>query len=479
VAVAGAVGWRAGSLARWGRGGHSAPSHGSGPSVPDSTDPMTLSRCLRLVLPLLALAVAVPSLAADAAAQTFAIRNARVHTMAGPPLEGATVLVRDGRIAAVGSAVAVPAGVWVIDATGMELTPGFIDSATQIGVVEIEAYGNTNDRYVSNDRITAAFNVADGYNPLSTLIPVTRVEGITRAVVRPSPRGSLIAGQGILVDLGDGPAVSRIHRDPVAMFATLGETGAAIAGGARGAATLVLREALQDARDYAANRAAWERNARRDYALSRLDLEALVPVVQGRLPLVVQADRASDILTALRLREEFDLRMVIMGAAEGWMVAQDLARVGVPVIVYPLQNIPGFERLGSTLENAARLDRAGVTVLIGTGDLDAATSSHNTRNLKQAAGNAAAYGMPHDAALAAITSVPARVWGVADDYGTIEPGRAADLVLWSGDPLELTTLVEGVWIRGEEMPEETRQRLLFERYRDREPLPQAYDRGQR
>lgn len=429
----------------------------------------------RSTIPVLLLSMAGAS--APAAGQTVAITGARVHTMTGPALSDATVLIRDGRIAAVGHDLDVPEGARVIDGAGKVVTPGFIDSATQLGVVEVGAYGNTRDYAVSNDRITAAFNVADGYNPLSTLIPVTRVEGITRAVIRPSSAGSLIAGQGIVVDLGTGPATSRITRDPAGMFVSLGERGAALAGGARGAAMLTLREALQDARDYAANRAAFERADRRDYALSRLDLEALVPVVRGELPLVVSVDRASDILAALRLRGEFDLRMILMGAAEGWMVADDLRAAGVPVIVFPMQNVPGFEHLGATLENAGRLHRAGVTVVLGTGDLDPATAPHNTRNLKQAAGNAVAYGMPYDAALAAITRTAAAVWDVDDRYGTLEPGRDADLVVWSGDPLELTTLVEHVFIRGEEMPKTTRQRLLFERYRDVESYPQAYDHG--
>ena len=301
---------------------------------------MEMRRVSRIVV---GLAAALLLAAAPAAAQTIAITGARVHTMTGPVLEDATVLIRDGRIAAVGRDVGVPAGARVIDGRGRTVTPGFMDSATQLGVVEVSAYGNTTDEAVRNDRITAAFSVADGFNPLSTLIPVTRVEGITRALVRPSAAGSLIAGQGIVVDLGEGAPRSRITREPAAMFVSLGEHGSELAGGARGAAMLVLREALQDALDYAANRRAFERADRRDYALSRLDLEALVPVVQGRLPLVVSVERASDILAALRLRDDFDLRLVLMGAAEGWMVADEIRAADVPVVVFPLANIPGFE----------------------------------------------------------------------------------------------------------------------------------------
>lgn len=406
-------------------------------------------------------------------AQSIAITHARVHTMAGPVLEDATILIRDGRVERVGRDVVIPAGARVVEASGGVVTPGLIDSATQLGIVEIDAYAGTADEAVSNDRITAAFSVADAYNHLSTLIPVTRVEGVTRAVVSPSASASLIAGQGIVVHLGMGPVEDRIVRNPVGMFVVLGERGASLAGGARGAAMLILREALQDAHDYAANRAAFESNQRRDYAISRLDLEALVPVVEGRLPLVVAVDRASDILAALRLREQLGVRMILSGAAEGWMVAEEIAAADVPVVVYPLLNIPGFEDLGATLENAARLHAAGVRIVMGAGWTE---SSHNSRNLKHAAGVAVANGLPHEAALAALTVHPAAVWGIDDRYGRIAPGMDADLVVWSGDPLELTTLVRHVFIRGIEMPTETRQRLLFERYRDRETLPQSYDR---
>jgi hypothetical protein len=193
--------------------------------------------------------------------------------------------------------------------------------------------------------------------------------------------------------------------------------------------------------------------------VSRLDLQALVPVVRGQVPLAIAADRASDILVALRLAREFRLRLVLIGAAEGWMVAREIATAGVPVVVNPLQNIPSFERLGATLENAGRLASAGVHVAL------ASFETHNARKLKQGAGNAVAHGMPYAAALRAVTLTPAEIWGVADRYGSIEPGKDADLVIWDGDPFELTTRVEHVFIRGREVPPDTRQRELFERYR--------------
>jgi imidazolonepropionase-like amidohydrolase len=404
-------------------------------------------------------------------AQTVAITNARIYTIAGPVIERGTLIIRNGKIAAVGADVAVPTGARVIDGTGKMVTPGLLDSSTGLGTVEIDADDPSNDRSVTGDRVTAAFNVADNLNPFSTLLPVTRVEGITRAVVAPGNGSTIIAGQGVLIDLGgQGLAVS-IERNPVAMFAVLGEAGAGRAGGSRAAAILRLREALQDARDYANNRTAFENAQRRDYALSRLDLEALLPVIRGALPLVINVNRASDILAALRVAREFNLRLIVSGAAEGWLVARELAAANVPVIINPMVNIPGMEALGITLENAARLHAAGANVVFASFD------SHNSRNIKQLAGNAVSYGMPYDAALRAMTLNPARLWGIAERYGTLEAGKDADVVVWSGDPLELTTVVEHVFINGRAVPDDTRQRALFNRYRRvGGSMPEAYIR---
>jgi imidazolonepropionase-like amidohydrolase len=403
-------------------------------------------------------------------AQTVAITNAKIYTISGAAIERGTLVIRDGKIVAVGANVSAPTGARVIDAAGKIVTPGLLDSSTGLGTVEIDLSADgTNDLTTTDDRITAAFNVADNLNPFSTLIPVTRVEGITRAVVAPRPGRSLIAGQGILVDLGTQGTTITIARNPVAMFAVFGERAAQISGGgARSAALLRLKEALQDARDYAANRGAFESAQRRDYAISRLDLEALVPVVRGQVPLVIDANRASDILTVLKLAREYNLKLMLSGAAEGWMVAREIAAATIPVILDPMRNLPGFESLGITLENAARLNAAGVNIVFASFD------AHNSRNIKQAAGNAVSYGMPYDAALRAITINPARLWGIADQYGTLEAGKDADVVVWSGDPLELTTTAEHVFIRGREVSKETRQEALFRRYRTVDGTPPAY-----
>ncbi|MGW8264984.1 MAG: amidohydrolase family protein, partial [Longimicrobiales bacterium] len=252
---------------------------------------------------------------------------------------------------------------------------------------------------------------------------------------------------------------------PVAMYAALGERGAGYEGGARPLALLRLREVFEDASDYAENRSAFDSGNRRDYALSRMDLEALAPVIRGEVPLVLTVNRASDILTALKLGEEFDLDLVLSGVGEGWMVAEDIAAAGVPVMTNAASNLPTFEVLGASYENVARMQAAGVTVILSSFD------GYNVRNLKQEAGFAVSYGMPHGAALRAVTLTPAEVWGVADAVGSLDPGKAGDVVVWSGDPFELLTSVEHVFIDGEEISYETRQKALFEKYRSLEGRP--------
>ena len=429
-----------------------------------------MSRAKTPLLLLAGLAI-LATTAGPALSETVVITGATVHTL-GPQgtIQNGSVVIEGGRIRAVGPSVAVPAGARRIDARGKIVTPGLLDSFSRIGLVEVNAVEGTNDAETEDDRITAAFNVADALNPRSSLIPVNRVEGLTRVVVMPNTGKSLIAGQAALIHLG-GPG-DYLVRSPLAMLAVLGEGGAGLAGGSRASALLHLREAFEDTLDFIANRKSFEQGERRDYALSRLDLEALSPVVRGELPLVLGVQRASDIQAALRLAREYKLRLILAGIDEGWMVASEIAAAKVPVLVNPLDNLPAsFEVLGATFENAARLHKAGVTVAFMS------TDSHNARNIRQAAGNAVAYGLPWDAALAAMTSVPARLWGIADSYGTLEPGKDADVVIWDGDPLELTTFPEAVFIRGVQMPTKTRQTELRDRYKDLSgPLPPAYDK---
>jgi len=236
--------------------------------------------------------------------------------------------------------------------------------------------------------------------------------------------------------------------------------------GARGEVIVRLRELLDDTRFFQTHRNAFDRAETRDFAASRLDLEAMIPVIEGKLPLLVTVDRESDIDAALRLAREFNVKLMIGGGAEAWMMAGRLAAARVPVLTGAMNNIPGgFATLGQRQENAALLRKAGVAVALignaGGGDEEA----FNVRNLKQEAGNAVAYGMTWDDALRAVTLAPAEIFGVSDRVGSLQPGREANVVVWSGDPFEFTTRVEHVFVRGREYTEKTRQDMLMERYK--------------
>lgn len=405
-----------------------------------------------------------------AGAQTIAITGGTVYPVSGPKIENGTVLVRDGRIVAVGANVAVPADAQRIDATGKWVTPGFVNAATNLGVLEVGAVADTRDVYArGRDQVAASFRVWEGFNPRSVLIAPAREDGITTIVV--APGGGLIAGQAAMTDLVAPDSARQALRGPVAMVAQVGNTrGAGV--GARGELIGRLREILSDARFYGRNRANFDEGDTRELAVSRADLEALQPVLAGTLPMLIVADRASDIEAALELSREFGFRLMIGGGAEAWMVAPRLAQARVPVLTGAMNNIPGsFAALGQRQENAALLRRAGVEVAIignaGGGDEEA----FNVRNLRFEAGNAVAYGLSWDEALRAVTLAPAQLFGAGDRIGTLQPGRTANVVVWSGDPFEFSSHAERVLVGGREIVEPSRQEQLERRYRT---LPPKY-----
>jgi imidazolonepropionase-like amidohydrolase len=257
---------------------------------------------------------------------------------------------------------------------------------------------------------------------------------------------------------GDVEGSGFLLRSPVAMFGVLNRN---FGDGSRAATLLRLREILHDAREYAQDRKAYQQGELRELAVSRLDLEALQPVIRGEMPLVMAVNRASDIQAVLRLAQEEKLKLILAGAGEAWVVANEIAAAKVPVLLTPLNNLPGsFDVLAATLENAARLHKAGVTFAFMS------VGAHEAYSIRQNAGNAVAYGLPWDAALAALTTVPARLWGISDTYGSLEPGKDADVVVWTGDPLEVTTYATEVFIRGHQVPIMSRQLELRDRYKN-------------
>lgn len=424
---------------------------------------MTINRKLKAAA-LASSALAFALFAGAASAQTIAITGGKVFPVTGPPIENGTVVITNGRITAVGANVAVPADAQRVDATGKWVTPGLINSATSLGIVEIGAVSDTRDASAQgHDNIAAAFTVWDGLNPNSVLLAPARKEGVTTFVILPS--GGLVAGQAAIVDLVEGTTTDMILKSPVAMVAEIGDAQQA-GTRSRGELIVKLKELLDDTRFFMTHRAEFDRAQSRSFPESRLDLEAMIPVIQGKLPLMVEVDKESDIAATLRIAREYGLKLVIAGGAEAWMMADKLAAAHVPVLAGAMNNIPSsFATLGQRQENPALLSAAGVRIAIvgnsGGGDEEA----FNVRNIKQEAGNSVAYGLAWENALKAVTIWPAEIFGVADRVGSLEPGREANVVVWSGDPFEFTTRAEHVWVRGvERANEKTRQDLLTERY---------------
>jgi imidazolonepropionase-like amidohydrolase len=416
-------------------------------------------------------AIAALSLSASfASAQTIAITNAKVYPVSSAPIQNGTVLIRDGKIVAVGANVTIPANAQRIDASGKWVTPGLVNAGTQLGLVEVGQVSDTRNATArGRNNISAAFTVWEGLNTQSVLIAPARREGVTNVVIVPGGQ-NLVSGQAAILTLVDGMPTDMVMRTPVAMVAQV-QSPEGAGTTARGELMVRLRELLEDTKAYMRNRAAYERAETREFAASRLDLQAMIPVVEGRLPLLISADKATDIDAALRLAKENDLKIMIGGGAEAWMVADKLAAARVPVLTGAMNNIPGsFTQLGTNQENAGLLRRAGVTVIvIGNGPGD--EESFNVRNIKQEAGNAVAYGMSWDDALRAVTLTPAEVFGVADRIGSLQAGRDANVVIWSGDPFEFTTVPEHVFVRGREYLQPDRQQMLTDRYKT---LPPTY-----
>ena len=457
-----------------------------------------------------ALACLLLATASPLASQTIAITGGTVALGDGSdPIAGGTVVIRNGRIAAAGANVAVPSGAQVIDARGKWVTPGIVAGFSRLGLTEVDLSGDgTTDDQASSGPFGAAIDVAPAVNPNNSTIAINRADGITRAVVAPNTAKSIFAGQGAVIDLGAD--MEPITRARLFQFVEFGESGAATAGGSRASAYVLFRNALKEAselRRYAPSIAAAGRtpdaldrpvvrnpNESREYGpdaqrsedvlLTRFDAAALVPVLQGRQYLLIHVERARDILNVIGLKRDYPaLKLVIVGASEGWLVADKIAASGIPVIASAVNDLPSsFEQLAATQSNVGRMSSAGVDIAIGMID------DNDTRylfNERQYAGNLVALtnvpgatGLRWGEAFALITSRPADVLGMGREIGSLAPGRRADVVIWSDDPLQVSSNADMVWIDGVQQPMDTRQTKLRERYKDlaRDVLPEAYRR---
>ena len=439
-------------------------------------------------------------------AQTVAITNGILATGDGSePIQGGTVVIRNGRIVAAGAGIRIPADAQVVDATGKWVTPGIVGGFSRLGLADVDAVDPANDVEANNSPFSAALDVVPSVNPRSAPIAVNRNDGVTRAIIAPATGKSIFAGQGAVIDTGaDMEPITAARRF---QFVELGESGAGTAGGSRSSAYALFRNALREAsqlrrytpsvqgasggepdareqpvvRDPNESRV-FEARRNDDVLLTRFDAAALVPVLQGRQYLLVHVERASDILQVIGLRREFpSLKLVLVGATEGWTVADRIAQAGIPVIASPVNDLPSsFEQLAATQSNVGRMRAAGVQVAIGIIDDDDTRMVFRQRNY---AGNLVALqrvpgasGVSWGEALAMITSRPAQAIGMGGEIGSLAPGRRGDVVIWSGDPLEATSAAEAVFIDGVRQPLDTHQTRLRDRYRDlgKRDLPEAY-----
>jgi imidazolonepropionase-like amidohydrolase len=395
-------------------------------------------------------------------AQVIAITNGTVYPVSSPELDSATVILRDGRIAAIGRGIAIPPDATVVDAKGKWVTPGLIHAGSSLGIrlTDSGAQEETQEDVVLGE-VKASFNVAEAIDPASMTIPVVRAEGVTTALTMPLE--GLIPGQAVVIDLAGDRLEDMLVRSPAAMIVDLGQGGKTGGGGSRAGALFRLRLILRDAKEYAQRKEDFRKAQIQPLAAPAPELEALQPVLAGELPMLVIANRRSDIASALRIANEFSLRIVIWGGAEAWQIASDLALAKVPVVLEPLTDVPRFNALNARLDNATLLRKAGVEVVAA--QRDAAFS----RDLRTAAGNEVRNGMTWDDALRSVTLAAATALGIGQRTGSLETGKAANVVVWSGDPFEFSSRAEHVFIRGVDVPLGNRQTELRERYRKLPP----------
>jgi imidazolonepropionase-like amidohydrolase len=376
-------------------------------------------------------------------------------------VEDATLVVDDGKIVSVASSGAAPAGSTVVDARGRNVTPGLFNAATQLGLLEVASDADTADQSVDSGPLGAAFDPQYALDPNSLAVQKARVDGVARALVYPGGSGTApFSGLAALLHLR--AAVDLLERPQVALVATVGGASAARAGGSRSEQWQLLRNALDEA-TRAGTRSPLAADER---LLNRLDLAAVRRVFEPGIPLLLATNRESDLRQAIRLRDDYKVRVIVLGGAEAWRVAPELARAQIPVILDPYADLPmSYDEIGARRDNAARLVSAGVTIAFTVSGQGIYLTYDAGPALREAAGIAVANGLGYVDALRALTANPARIWGVEDRTGRLERGRDADLVIWDGDPLEPASAPVQVFVGGESIPLRTRQTELRDRYR--------------
>jgi imidazolonepropionase-like amidohydrolase len=413
---------------------------------------------------------------ASAQPQPIVLKGGKLLTISHGVIENGALVMEGGKITAIGTAASVkaPHNAKVIDIGGMTVYPGLIDSETSLGLTEISAEAMTNDRIELSDEIMPHMHVYDAFHAESELIPVTRLNGITNAIVAPDSEDTL-PGQDSFVQLAGASASEMLLVRDIAM--PLNFTGTQRRNesfekmkfpGTRMGMAAQLRQAFLDAQDYQQKAAEYEKkkaDAERDKksppsAPKRdLKLEALLPYLEGKKTIVLAAEGASDLQTAVGLAREFNLKFVLNHISHSRSVLDYVASLKVPAIVGPIYETPkDYERFDAVYSLPAELYKRGVKIAFASFD------AHNARNLPYQAGFAISFGLPPDEALKAITLNAAEIWGVADQLGSLDTGKVANVVVATGDPLDVKTDVKRVFIGGQEVPMTSRQTRLRDEY---------------
>lgn len=399
---------------------------------------------------------------------TFLLKGASIHTITKGTFDG-DVLVKDGIIAEVGTNLSLPQGATIIDCTGKHIYPGMIDAGSRLGLVEIDAVSVTNDFGDLGDFIPH-MKALTAVNPNAVAIPVTRVNGVTTVFAK--PEGSMFPGTGALIDLfGYNPDQMSAGAERVVMrFPSTGRRGRWDRRTDEDVkkdsekALKKLNDIWTEARNYhrmdstaSAEKKTWIRN--------NPQMDALMPAVRGKQPLMIEVNSKDDILSAIKWVADTKIKAVFMGVVEGYSVAKELAEAKIPVITGPVLSNPrrDNDRYDVAYANAGLMHKAGVKVSLRT------DNAENTRNLPFNAGFAATYGLPLDEAYKAISINTAEIFDVADKYGSIEKGKVANLFISTGDPFEMKTRIEHLFIKGWKIPIESRQTLLYDEFLERSP----------
>ncbi|KAF7766642.1 hypothetical protein PUND_a2498 [Pseudoalteromonas undina] len=387
-------------------------------------------------------------------AESLAIINATLHTSSDQGvLEGASIVMNDGKITAINpSDFKVDK---VIDAQGQIVTPGFIASVNQLGLVEVGAVAGSRD--AGEDKAGIDFDASLAFNPRSSLIPYARKGGITRDLITPYGGDSIFAGLASVVDLSG--SFESVNKKQAALVVHLGERS-------KGSRAFTLQTLINKLDEHQTKAS---KEAKKDDAKPSAEDTIMAKVLKGDMPLLISVSRSADIVELIKVKQQFGVNIVLNGAQDAVVVKDRIAKAGIPVIISAMDNLPGsFDSLNASLNNAGILEKAGVKVLLTVGG----DASHNVYQLRYDAGNAVSYGMSQQGALKAMTSNVADVFGI--NAGSLEVGKAADVVMWSNDPFELSSHVNKMFINGVEVSTESRQDKLRERYTTESNMPRAY-----